>query len=392
MVSCGPAEDGYCANALGDWRVAACDESSSTPTTTAQNPVVDPTDPAPTDPDTTASPPAPETTTASVDTENIQIVNYHGSSEWYFAANLNGVSHGKCTYIVGCVCLCMTCCILCDYSGFAVSKFEIRKADNLWFECGQCAGSSSLYTCTVDSVIALPFSVRLSAAHTSGDITVITSNNAIAAFDHGVISDFGSNFAETPSTPTTTSAPAVSTERGGDQSITMTNRPSSTGWYYTVSGSSEVTSVEMRGNGQTAWQSGEYVSEFAGDYYRFEGSSEYILPLSFRVTALDGSVTTSYDLIDSFDTGVSATMVLSGAKPMRSSDGEINDDGSSAFDIKDYAWIIAVVIVVAVVIIGVFLWQRRMSRKVEVSIDNEITMENSVDPEAQIEQVDVETR
>merc|ERR1712154_731659 len=158
---------------------------------------------------TTADPVTSTTTstsTTSLNPENIQIVNYHGSSEWYFAASLNGVSHG-----------------------FAVNKFEIRKADNQWHECGQCADDASLFTCIVDSVISLPFSVRLTGAHTDGSLTVISSNDVVSAFAHGVVSDFGSNFAEPATTTTSTSTSSTTTTSttasnpdGNDGVITLT--------------------------------------------------------------------------------------------------------------------------------------------------------------------------
>merc|ERR1719445_325520 len=173
---CGATDDFCNANSVADWRVTACSDSSSTstPTTTVS--------PAST---TTASSTAgtSSTTTPTTSTDNIQIVNHHGVSEWYFAANVNGIS-----------------------GGFNLNKFEIQKVNNVWFECSQCAESSSLYTCILDSQIALPVSVRLSAAHSDGSQHIITSQNFISTFDYGEISDFGSNFAaSSTSTPTTTS-------------------------------------------------------------------------------------------------------------------------------------------------------------------------------------------
>merc|ERR1712154_97927 len=135
---------------MGDWRVTACDGDDSSSTSAP----VDPVDP--------------------INQENIQIVNYHGSNEWYFAANVIGVSFG-----------------------FDVTKFEILKADNQWFECGQCSDSASLYTCSVDSVIALPLSVRLTASGTNGAVSIITSNDVVSAFTYGITHDIGSNFAST---------------------------------------------------------------------------------------------------------------------------------------------------------------------------------------------------
>merc|ERR1712087_1062259 len=344
-----------------NWDTTSPTTTSTTSTTTTSTTTATPTTTTTTDPVTSTT--TTSTSTASLNTENIQIVNYHGSSKWYFAASLNGVSHG-----------------------FAVNKFEIRKADNQWHECGQCADDASLFTCTVDSVIALPFGVRLTGAHSDGSLTVISSNDAVSAFAHGVVSDFGSNFAETASTTTTTSSTTTSTTAsnpdGSDEVITLTNRPSNTGWYYTVSVSSEVTSVEMRGNGQSDWTMGEYMVEYAGNYYKFE-AGEYLLPLSFRVTATDGSVTTSYDLIDSFDAGVTGTMTLDGAAPFEFGEGK---NGGSTASIYGFGIILGLIAVVLVIVI-VVCWRRRVG-KADVSIETEVTIENSFDPEAQIEQVD----
>merc|ERR1712174_143508 len=216
----------------------------------------------------------PSSTTApTTSTDNIQIINHHGVNEWYFAANINGIS-----------------------DGFNLNKFEIQKANNQWFECSQCADSSLLHTCILDSQIALPVSIRLSAAHSDGSQHIITSQNFISTFDYGEISDFGSNFAaSSTSSPTTTSAAtssASSTQSGNPQQITLTNRGSSGVWWYAVTVSDPITSLEMRGNGQPDWEMGTFGSEYAGDYYTFNQNinGPYQLPLSFRVTTLDGTV------------------------------------------------------------------------------------------------------
>jgi len=294
--------------------------------------------------------------------ENIQIVNYHGSSEWYFAANLNGVSHG-----------------------FAVNKFEILKADNQWFECGQCADSASLYTCSVDSIIALPLSVRLTASDNNGAVTVITSNDAVSVFAYGIIHDFGSNFAASSSTTTTTSSSSTAsstTSNGAGQSITLTNRHSNTPWYYTVSVSADVASIEMKGSTQSTWTVGEYVSEFAGNYYRFEGSTEFVLPLSFRVTTSDGAVGTADALINSFDEGVSGTIVLPSNAPFEFSN---NEEDGRLFGIVGLIVLIAVI--VSVLIVAFAVWKCKQT-KATVSVDEEVTIEYAVDPEMQLEEVD----
>merc|ERR1712154_401654 len=213
----------------------------------------------------------------------------------------------------------------------------------------------SLFTCSVSSVISLPFSVRLTGAHTDGSLTVISSNDVVSAFAHGVVSDFGSNFAEPATTTTSTSTSSTTTTSttasnpdGNDGVITLTNRPSNTGWYYTVSVSSEVTSVEMRGTGQSDWSMGDYVVEYAGNYYRFD-DGEYVLPLSFRVTATDGSVTTSYDLIDSFDEGVTGTMTLDGAAPFEFGESENGGSTASVYGFGIIIGLIAVVLVIVIV-------------------------------------------
>merc|ERR1719150_380416 len=126
-------------------------DGTPTPTTPATPSPVTSATPSPVTPVTPAPVTPSPTSSTPIDTENIQIVNYHGASEWYFAANLNGVAHG-----------------------FDVTKFEIELANGNWFECGTCTDSTFLYTCSVDSVIALPFSVRLYASHADGD-AMITS-------------------------------------------------------------------------------------------------------------------------------------------------------------------------------------------------------------------------
>merc|ERR1711878_263918 len=160
----------------GSTDTTATPTSTSTPTTTATSTTAASTTTA----SSTAGPSSTATPTTS--TDNIQIINHHGVNEWYFAANVNGIANG-----------------------FALNKFEIQKANNQWFECGQCADSSLLYTCILDSEIALPVSVRLSALHSDGSQHIITSQNFISTFDYGEISDFGSNFAaSSTSSPTTT--------------------------------------------------------------------------------------------------------------------------------------------------------------------------------------------
>merc|ERR1712087_724989 len=328
--------------------------STSTPTTTVS--------PAST---TTASTTAgtSSTTTPTTSIDNIQIINHHGVSEWYFAANVNGIS-----------------------DGFNLNKFEVQKANNEWFECGQCADSSSLYTCILDSEIALPFSVRLTAAHLDGSGHVITSQDIISNFDYGEISDFGSNFAASATTTSAATPTQGPTQSGNTQQITLTNRGSSTSWWYAVSVSQPVDRIEMRGSDQTEYEMGVLVTEYAGDYYTFNKNAEYKLPLSFRVTAYDGTVTTADDLINSFDEGVSATMDLSVNHPFTSKDDNGNGSVSGFYGFATIFGVIVIALIIAVIV-----WRRRKS-KAQVSIDKEIEieMENSVnvDPEIQIGQID----
>merc|ERR1712176_440548 len=341
--------------------------STTTPTTTATASTAAST----TTVSSTAGPSSTATPTTS--TDNIQIINHHGVNEWYFAANVNGIS-----------------------DGFNLNKFEIQKANNVWFECGQCADSSLLYTCILDSEIALPVSVRLSAVHSDGSQHIITSQNFISTFDYGEISDFGSNFAaSSTSSPTTTSAATSSTDStqsGNPQQITLTNRGSSGVWWYAVTVSDPITSIEMRGSGQPDWEMGVFNEEWAGDYYTFNQNinGQYQLPLSFRVTLLDGTLIIANDAINSFDEGVSATIDVSGNAPFQFKDGNANGSGS-VFGFYSFVTIVAVIVVG--LIIAVIVYRRRKS-KAQVSIDKEIEIEieNSVviDPEMgiQMKQID----
>merc|ERR1711933_540621 len=277
--------------------------STTTPTTTSPDTTTAASTTTPTTTATASTAGPSSTTTPTTSTDNIQIINHHGVNEWYFAANVNGIS-----------------------DGFNLNKFEIQKANNQWFECGQCADSSLLYTCILDSEITLPVSVRLTAAHSDGSQHIITSQNFISTFDYGEISDFGSNFAaSSTSSPTTTSAATSSTDStqsGNPQQITLTNRGSSGVWWYAVTPSDPITSLEMRGSGQPDWEMGVFNEEWAGDYYTFNQNinGQYQLPLSLRVTTLDGTVIIANDVINSFDEGVSATIDVSGNAPFRFED------------------------------------------------------------------------
>merc|ERR1719319_1005805 len=88
--------------------------TTAAPSTTITPAPTNPITPSPTNAvtpsPTNAVTPSP---TMPIDVENIQIVNYHGSNSWYYAASLNGVSHD-----------------------FTVQKFEIQMANGIWFECG----------------------------------------------------------------------------------------------------------------------------------------------------------------------------------------------------------------------------------------------------------------
>merc|ERR1711902_259494 len=133
---------------------------------------------------------------------------------------------------------------------------------------------------------------------------------------------------------------------------------------------------------------GVFNEEWAGDYYTFNQNinGQYQLPLSFRVTTLDGTVTVVNDVINSFDEGVSATIDVSGNAPFQFKDGNANGNGS-VFGFYSF------VTIVAGLIIAVIVWRRRKA-KAQVSIDQEIEIEieNSVviDPEMgiQMKQID----
>merc|ERR1711948_151927 len=93
-------------------------------------------------------------TPSPITPENLKIVNYYGSGEWYYAAKLKGVA-----------------------AGFDVTKFEIELANGNWFECDTLVDwdGTLLYTCSVDTFIALPFRVRLTAFNSDGDGDTLTS-------------------------------------------------------------------------------------------------------------------------------------------------------------------------------------------------------------------------
>merc|ERR1711902_57026 len=128
--------------------------------------------------------------------------------------------------------------------------------------------------------------------------------------------------------------------------------------------------------------------EYAGDYYTFNQNinGPYQLPLSFRVTTLDGTVIIANDVINSFDEGVSATIDVSGNAPFRFEDDKDDNGNGSVFGFYGFVAIIAVIVVG--LIIAVIVWRQRMS-KAQVSIDKEIEIEieNSVvvDPEMGIQ-------
>merc|ERR1711902_316115 len=189
-----------------------------------------------------------------------------------------------------------------------------------------------------------------------GSQHIITSQNLISTFDYGEISDFGSNFAASSTSSPTTTATATSstdsTQSGNPQQITLTNRASSGPWWYAVTPSDPITSLEMRGSGQPDWEMGVFVSEYAGDYYTFNQNinGQYQLPLSFRITALDGTVTIVNDVIDSFDEGVSATIDVSGNSPFQFKDGKPNGNGS-VFGFYSFVTIVAVIIVGLIIVV-----------------------------------------
>merc|ERR1711933_223030 len=78
------------------------------------------------------------------------------------------------------------------------TKFEIELANapRIWFECGSLVDwdGTLLYTCSVDTFIALPFRVRLTASNSDGYDDTITSATGIDTFEQGNVHDFGSNF------------------------------------------------------------------------------------------------------------------------------------------------------------------------------------------------------
>merc|ERR1712190_151923 len=128
--------------------------------------------PTPTEAGETPSPITPSPTMPT-DSENLKIVNYYSSSEWYFAASLRDVA-----------------------AGFDVTKFEIELANGNWFECSTLVDwdGTLLYICAVDTFIALPFSVRLTAFNSDGDGDTLTSATGIDSFEQGNVHDFGYNF------------------------------------------------------------------------------------------------------------------------------------------------------------------------------------------------------
>merc|ERR1711997_1443302 len=127
------------------------------------------------------------------------------------------------------------------------------------------------------------------------------------------------------------------------------------------------------------WEMGVFNEEWAGDYYTFNQNinGQYQLPLSLRVTTLDGTVIIANDVINSFDEGVSATIDVSGNAPFGFDDDKDDNGNGSVFGFYGFVTIIAVIVVG--LIIAVIVWRQRMS-KAQVSIDKEIEIEieNSV--------------
>merc|ERR1712154_159282 len=115
-------------------------------------------------------------------------------------------------------------------------------------------------------------------------------------------------------------------------------------------------------------------------------AGDFALPLSFRATALDGTVTTLDDAINSFDGGESATMEVSGNDPFTMGDGP--NDGSVAT--VDFIGMLSVLLIVvaACAIVGLIAYKRRSKAK-DALAKAEITIEQSIvieDLEAQIEE------
>merc|ERR1719361_1201223 len=115
---------------------------------------------------TVSSVATPSPTNPSSTTTNIKIVNYGTSGSWYYAAvyPLQDVA-----------------------SGYVVSKFEVEKDNGGWFTCEI---TNYAYKCSVDSMISVPLSIRL----TANDGSTITGYDVISTFSDTVVYDFGTNF------------------------------------------------------------------------------------------------------------------------------------------------------------------------------------------------------
>ena len=101
--------------------------------------------------------------------DNINITNRFGVSQWWYA------------FIVGNVA-----------SGCSISKVEIKSnGDNTWYECIlQSSGSLDFYQCTDGTPYSLPISIRL----TESGGQVIISDDLITSYTGGAVFDFGDNF------------------------------------------------------------------------------------------------------------------------------------------------------------------------------------------------------
>ena len=315
--------------------------------------------PAPTREPVTRAPTVP---TPATPTGNIEIVNYGSSTQWYYAANVQGVA-----------------------PGFAITKFEILKDNAQWFTCPR---GGAAYQCSLDTMVSVPLSIRLTATK-NGVSSDIIGFDAVTAFTNNLVSDFGSNFGgnsnpvPSPTSSPTTSMPTTSSGGGSDDGgrITIENRPGGGPWWYmvylrNVPSNVAIATVEMRDQNMAEWETGVHSAQ--EDYYLFSDNANvpYQPPLSFRVTTSSGKVVTQMDAMGSTSDGDSFTMdesVIGGVDPF-----SMGDSPKNPMSWSDWVAVVTFVCVGAGLIYGAwYCYKRRIRGKGFISDANNISMELS---------------
>lgn len=278
-------------------------------------------------------------------TQNFNVVNKGGTSEWWYGLHLNDVNGAG-----------------------GIKEVTLYFPDGT--QAGTCDKSQgpSFWICSASqgSFNKLPMSIKITSA--TGES--VTAEGCITSLAGGAemtcntnLGGGGSSPNPSPTDKPDTTTTTTSSGGGSGTKTKVINKKGLNQWWYAVVleniPSAGIASVKMKDSKMNSYETG--VNEW--DYYKFTTNAPYSPPFSFKITSKSGQTITTTNVISDLNEGSSGYM----SKAWNSAYTEDGEGDTSTFPV---AGIVAIVLV-SLIIIGVagYCFIKRNKQKGAVSFE-----------------------